>query len=167
MNGKFVLCNDKNGKEIDKYNSKCGLFVRKKGTDMWFDRLGTAFLNSKLSQKQLAELSQVSEKTIKRLLTNRSYSPSLDTINRVSSALGISTEDLFSDTDARVLSGNLLTIQEDYEKLSAEFGLLSAENAMLKDKVSALTSENDLLRIKLEHKDEIISLHNYYNSIKK
>ena len=132
---------------------------------MWFDRLGAAFVTSKLSQKQLAELSQVSEKTIKRLLTNRSYSPSLDTITRVAKALDTTPEELFSDTDARVLSGNLLTIQEDFEKLTAENGILSAENAMLKNKVAALTSEIDLLRIKLEHKEEIISLHNYYNSL--
>ena len=132
---------------------------------MWFDRLGAAFVTSKLSQKQLAELSQVSEKTIKRLLTNRSYSPSLDTITRVAKALDTTPEELFSDTDARVLSGNLLTIQEDFEKLTAENGILSAENSMLKDKVAALTSDIDLLRIKLEHKEEIISLHNYYNSL--
>ena len=43
--------------------------------------------------------------------------------------------------------------------------LLQAENAMFKDKVTALTSENDLLRLKLEHKEEIISLHNYYKTI--
>ena len=134
---------------------------------MWFDRLGAAFINSKLSQKQLAEISQVSEKTIKRLLTNRGYSPSLDTLTRVVNALDISLEELFSDTDARVLSGNLIAIQEDVNRLTAENGLMDAEISMLKDKVAALSSENDLLRIKLEHKDEIISLHNYYNSIKK
>lgn len=134
---------------------------------MWFERLGKAFVDSKMSQKQLAERSQVSEKTIKRMLTNRAYSPSLDTITRVAKALDTTPEDLFSDTDARVLSGNMVAVQEDFQRVTAENGILAAENAMLKDKVAALTSENDLLRIKLEHKEEIISLHNYYNSLNK
>lgn len=132
---------------------------------MLFDRLGKAFVASKMSQKQLAEKSMVSEKTIKRMLTNRDYSPSLDTLTRVAKALGTPLEDLFSDTDARVLSGSVVTIQEEAERLSSENAMLLAENAMLKDKVGVLSSENDLLRMKLEHKDEIISLHNFYNSV--
>ena len=36
----------------------------------------------------------------------------------------------------------------------------------MKDKVVALTAENDVLRLKLEHKEEIIALHNYYIKMK-
>lgn len=31
------------------------------------------------------------------------------------------------------------------------------------DKVATLTAEIDLLRLKLEHKEELLALHNYYN----
>lgn len=134
---------------------------------MWFERLGIAFADSKMSQKQLAERSQVSEKTIKRMLTNRNYSTSIDTITRVAKALDTTLEDLFSDTDARVLGGNMVSVQEELQRVTAEKGILEAENSMLKDKVVALSAEIDLLRIKLEHKEEIISLHNYYNSLNK
>ena len=41
-----------------------------------------------------------------------------------------------------------------------------AENAVLKDKVSNLSVENDVLRMKPEHKEEIIFLQNYYNKLK-
>ena len=43
-------------------------------------------------------------------------------------------------------------------------GLLQAENSILKDKNGTLTAENDLLRMTLEHKEEIIALHNYYKT---
>lgn len=41
-----------------------------------------------------------------------------------------------------------------------------AENAILKEKVTALTSENEMLKMQIMHKDEIIALHNYYNKLK-
>ena len=49
--------------------------------------------------------------------------------------------------------------------LQTEFASLSEEVTDLKLKNVTLQAENDLLRIKLEHKEEIISLHNYYNSV--
>jgi cell division protein FtsB len=50
----------------------------------------------------------------------------------------------------------------DNAQINAEMALLQAELSVLKDKVVILTAENDLLKMKLEHKEEIIALHNYY-----
>ena len=41
-----------------------------------------------------------------------------------------------------------------------------AEAAISKDKITALSNENDLLKMQIKYKDEIISLHNYYNKLK-
>ena len=42
----------------------------------------------------------------------------------------------------------------------------SAENAILKAKVDALTAEVEMLKREIQHKDEIIAIHNYYNKLK-
>jgi hypothetical protein len=42
--------------------------------------------------------------------------------------------------------------------------LISVENDMLKAKVAALTTEIELLKKELEHKNELLALHNYYKT---
>jgi hypothetical protein len=37
---------------------------------------------------------------------------------------------------------------------------------MLKSKIAAMATEIELLKKELQHKDEIIALHNYYNKLK-
>ena len=41
----------------------------------------------------------------------------------------------------------------------------AAEKAVQDAKIVTLTAENDILRMKLEHKEELLALHNYYNKI--
>ena len=133
---------------------------------MWLEKLNDAIVKSGMSNKNLAEKSCVSEKTIIRIRKSGGASlPSLDTLGELCSALGTTLEEIFSESNARLASGDLITLQNEVERLTAENGLLVAENTMLKDKVGVLTTEIDLLRTKLEHKEEIIALHNYYNSI--
>lgn len=133
---------------------------------MWNEKLNDAIAKSGLSNKQLADKSRVSEKTIIRIRRSGGASqPSLDTLGDLCSALDISLEDIFSESNARLASNDLITLQNEVERLNAENALLMAENAMLKDKANVLTAEIDLLRTKLEHKEEIIAVHNYYNSI--
>ena len=132
---------------------------------MWLEKLKELKGKSGLTIKQIAEKKHLSEKTVERIFSGKTDHPYMDTLSEIVSAIGGSLDDLFSDTHARLASGDLITLQNDVDRLNAENGMLSAENAMLKDKVVALSSENDILRTKLEHKEEIISLHNYYNSV--
>ena len=133
---------------------------------MWIEKLNNAISKSGMTNKQLAEKSHVSEKTIIRIRKSGGASqPSLDTLAELCSALETSLEDIFSESNARLASGELITLKNEVERLAAENGILVAENSMLKDKVSVLTTEVELLRTKLEHKEEIIALHNFYNSV--
>ena len=77
-----------------------------------------------------------------------------------------SLDDVLADSKTVVGNANLATLQTEVDRLTGELELSQAELAMLKDKVGVLSTENDLLRMKLEHKEEIISLHNYYNKLK-
>lgn len=132
---------------------------------MWLEKLKKLKKETGLTTKQIAEMKNLSEKTVTRILSGETDHPYMDTLSDIVSALGGSLDDLFSDTNARIASGDFIEMQNDVNRLTAENGMLAAEIAMLKDKVSVLSSENEILRMKLEHKEEIISLHNYYNSV--
>jgi hypothetical protein len=88
-------------------------------------------------------------------------------------ALGGSLDDVLADTKAVVGGLNLAEMQAELdrlngeaERLNGELTLANAENAVLNSKIAALTAENDILRLKLEHKEELIALHNYYIKLK-
>ena len=126
-----------------------------------------------MSFKQIAEMTNLPERTVARIFSGDTDNPYVDTLHRIVSVLGGSLDSILADSKAVVGNTNLSVLQEDIDRLNSEvdrltreLSLLSAENNVLKNKLNALSSENDLLHIKLEHKEEIISLHNYYNKLK-
>ena len=136
---------------------------------MWLEILIEAREKLGYSYKYIAEQSKTSEKTVTRLFSGSTKAPPIDTVHRIASVLNIAPEDLFADSRSVVGGKHYIDLQEenealtkDVEKLNTELALVSAENAILKDKVVTLSAENELLRLKIEHKEEIIALHNYY-----
>lgn len=143
---------------------------------MWLDNLKELKKEAGMSSKQIAEATKLPERTVTRIFSGDTDNPYADTLHRIVSVLGGSLDSLLADTKVVVGDANLVALQEDkdvlaaegerltaeVERLTAELALAGAENVMLKDKVVNLTSENDILRLKLEHKEEIIALHNYY-----
>lgn len=144
---------------------------------MWLDNLKELRKSTGMSYKWIAEQTNLPERTVSRIFSGDTANPYVDTIHRIVSVLGGSLDSILADSKAVVGDANLSTLQEDVDnlngeierlngevnRLEGELTLLSAENSILRDKVSTLTAENDLLRIRLEHKEEIISLHNYYS----
>lgn len=133
---------------------------------MWLENLKELKKSKGMSSKQIAEKANLPERTVSRIFSGDTPNPYIDTLYHIVAVLDGSLDDVFADSKTVVGSKNLATLQEDFDRLNAEANILKAENAMLKDKVVTLTAENDLLRIKLEHKEEIIALHNYYIKLK-
>lgn len=119
-----------------------------------------------MSSKQIAEVTNLPERTVVRIFSGETPNPYVDTLYRIVAVLDGSLDDVLADSKAVVGCKNIVTLQNDVDRLNAENSILNAELAVLKDKICVLTTENDLLRMKLEHKEEIIALHNYYNSVK-
>ena len=115
-----------------------------------------------MTTKQIAEKTNLPERTVARIFSGETENPYVDTLLRIVAILGGSLDELFAESKIVVGNHNLAALQEELDALKAEMGIISAENAVLKDKVATLSAENDLLRLRLEHKEEIISLHNYY-----
>lgn len=129
---------------------------------MWLDNLKELKKEKGMSAKQIAEATNLPERTVSRIFSGDTDNPYVDTLHRIVTVLGGSLDGILADTKVVVGGSDLITLQADVDRLNGELALASAENAMLKDKVAVLTAENDILRLKLEHKEEIIALHNYY-----
>ena len=133
---------------------------------MWLDNIKELKKAKGMSTKQIAEKTNLPERTVNRIFSGDTDNPYVDTLHRIVTVLGGSLDDILADTKVVVGEENLATLQENVDEVTAKYELLKAENTILKDKVSALTAENDLLKLKLTHKEEIIALHNYYNKLK-
>lgn len=139
---------------------------------MWHENLLEIIKDKKLTPKQIAEGGNLPEKTVTRVISGKTANPYIDTLHRFSVALGCSLSDILVGTKAVVGDINLSALQEsldlaiaEKETISAARDLALAENAILKDKVAALSAELDLTKMELKHKEEIIALHNYYARI--
>lgn len=149
-------------------------FAFRKDKNMWLDNIKELKKTKGMSVKQIAEATNLPERTVTRIFSGDTPNPYVDTLYRIVVVLDGSLDDVLADSKTVVGNKSLATLQEDVdrlneevERLNSELSIANAENAVLKDKNVALTAENDLLRMKLEHKEELLSLHNYYNSIKR
>ena len=133
---------------------------------MWLDNIKELKKAKGMSSKQIAEKTNLPERTVIRIFSGDTDNPYVDTLHRIVTVLGGSLDDILADTKVVVGEKNLATLQESVDVITAERDLIIAENAMLKEKVTALTTENEVLKMKIMHKDEIIALHNYYNKLK-
>lgn len=139
---------------------------------MWREKIIEAKKAKNITTKMMSEKVRLPEQTITRILSGKTETPRIDTVLDLGAAVGLSPRELFSETTSVLGDENLAALQEKLDEanaaltaLQAEFASLSEENTDLKLKNVTLQAENDLLRIKLEHKEEIISLHNYFNSV--
>lgn len=136
---------------------------------MWLDNLKELKADTKMSSKQIAEKANLPEKTVIRVLSGKTTSPYLDTLDRIATALGATIGDILAGTKAVVADTTLPALQEELaaaqaalETKSAEMDLLAAENAILQKQVDAQAAKIDLLQMQLMHKEELLAVHNYY-----
>lgn len=110
---------------------------------MWRDKIIEQKKLKNISTKTIAEQTKLSEKTIGRILKGETMFPSVDTVLDIGAAVGLSERELFSE--AHLVVGN-----DDLVRLQTEM-------ASLMDKCVRLEDENDRLRTKLAHKEEILA----------
>lgn len=132
---------------------------------MWLDKLKELKTAQGLTSKQIADATKLPERTIVRLFSGDTDNPYVDTLHRIVTALGGSLDDILADTKVVVANETLAEVKETADVAEAERDLVAAENAILKDKVAALTAEVDLLKMQLSHKDELLALHNFYGKL--
>lgn len=134
---------------------------------MWLDTLKELKKSNGLSSKQIAEMTNLPERTVSRIFAGETDHPYADTLDLIVKALGnYDLGDIFADTKVIVATDELVEIKESVDIVEAEHDRILVENEMLKTKNSALTMEIELLKKELQHKEELLALHNYYNKLK-
>ena len=123
---------------------------------MWRDRILEAKKEKDIRTKTMAEFVRMPEKTVSRILSGKTQSPYVDTVIALGASVGLTPEDIFSEAGVIVGDQDLAVLQAEAERLTGELATLRNEAEKLKSHVSALTVENDLLRMKLDHKEELI-----------
>ena len=136
---------------------------------MWLDALKEIKARKGMSCKQIAAVANLPERTVVRIFSGETPNPYIDTLHHITAALDTSLNEIFGDTKAVVGTQSLAVTQEDLDKTTAELErvraeleLIKAEYAVQASELVTLRAENDILRVKVELKDEIIATHKYY-----
>lgn len=129
---------------------------------MWLDNLKELKKSKGMTSAQIADATKIPESTIKRIFSGDTTDPYVTTIHRIVIALGGSLDHILADTNAVLAPESLAEVRENAGVVEAQRDLVFVENEMLKAKTNALTTEIELLKTELAHKEEILALHNYY-----
>lgn len=129
---------------------------------MWLEKLRELKKAKGLSSRQIAEMTDVPERTIKRVFTGETENPYMDTIRRIAKVLDVSLDELFTEGGAVVGRESMSVLQEKYDKLCEEMTALRTEHAIAQDKNTFLENENEQLKAKLAQCEKMLLLHESY-----
>lgn len=125
-----------------------------------------------LTVKQISEMENVAEKSVSNVFSGKSKSPSVNLIRRIIHALGGSWREIFGESDAVIGSQDLATLQAevdslraDNERLAGALNIKEIDLSVERNKVTALESEIQLLKLKLEYEEKLNAVHSFYNKI--
>lgn len=121
------------------------------GQEQWRIRLREQREKAKMSNKQIADKVEASEKTIIRLFTGEAKNPGTDLVNRVIHALGTTWSEIFGASGAVIADQDLVAMQAQVDRLKTDLATLQREKDVLQMK---LNHAEELIK----HKDKIIEL---------
>ena len=126
---------------------------------MWLENLKELKKSSGMTTKQISDATKIPESTIKRIFSGATNDPSVSTIHRIVLALGGSLDYVLADTNVVLSPKSLVEVQKNAD-------IAEAELEMLRAKTAKQEAEILLLQERLKHKEEILSLINYFAKIK-
>ena len=133
---------------------------------MWLDNLKELKKSKGMTLTQIADATKIPESTIKRIFSGDTTDPYVTTIHRIVIALGGSLDHILAETDAVLAPQTIVAVKENAEVVEAERDLVLAELDMLRAKTAAQEAEIQLLKERLQHKEELLAVHNYYIKLK-
>ena len=133
---------------------------------MWLDNLKELKKSKGMTITQIADATKIPESTIKRIFSGDTTDPYVTTIHRIVIALGGSLDHILAETNAVLAPETIVEVKENAEVVEAERDLVLAELEMLRAKTAAQEAEIQLLKERLQHKDELLAVHNYYIKLK-
>ena len=79
---------------------------------------------------------------------------------------GLGLDNILAETKAVLAPETIAEVRENAEAVEAESKLVLAELEMLRAKTAAQETEIMLLKERLQHKEELLAVHNYYIKLK-
>ena len=121
-----------------------------------------------LSTRTMSDTSRLHlpEETIHRVLSGKTADPGIKTVLDLAESVGLKPYEAFMDATLATEFQAFLDLKSRSEESEAERIRIIAENENLKATNVGLVDRIRVLEMKLEHKEEIIALHNYYNKLK-
>lgn len=149
------------------------------GAEQWLINLIELKNRVGISCKQIAEMENLSEKSVSNVFLGKSKNPGVDLIRRIIHALGGSWREIFGESDAVIGSQNLATLQAEVDRLTEELNTAKSDNELLtfslnnanldlavqKEKVVVLESEIKILKLRLEYEEKLVAVHSFYNKL--
>ena len=134
---------------------------------MWLENINELKKRANMSIPDIAKQTNLPERTISRIFKGETDNPYMTTLIPIIKALGGSVGEIFADTGAVVASSNLLELQNALDSVKAEKERLTNENTLLLNKISVLNAENEIIKMKLRHKEEELkTIYDYYHKLK-
>lgn len=142
--------------------------------EQWIENLRTLKKEKKVTYEWIAEQSGLTDRTVTRIFAGETDDPKCKTLKPICYALGVTLDEVLTDTTTFLSTKRLSALKEEAEQLLAEndrltteierlsgaLALITAENAALKDKANE--AENALKDTKLALQEEIIAIHKHY-----
>ena len=129
---------------------------------MWLENLNELKKSKGMTLKQIADATKIPESTIKRIFAGETDDPYVSTIHRIVTVLGGSLDHILADTNAVLSTETLAEVKETAEVVEAERDLVLAELEMLRAKTATQEAEISLLKERLQHKEELLAVYNYF-----
>ena len=131
---------------------------------MWLENLKELKKTKGMTSKQISDATRIPESTIKRIFAGETDNPYVFTIRDIVKVLGGSLDQVLADTNVVLAPQTITEVKETADVAEAQRNLLAVKNEMLEAKIITLTTENELLKKELAHRDELLALHNYYKT---
>ena len=102
------------------------------------------------------------KETITRILNGKTKNPYITTVLELGEAVGLSEWELFAETGLVVGTADLKALQEELDDAKAQLELVRIACDVKETENAALLAEISLLKMELQHKEELLAVHNYY-----
>ena len=121
-----------------------------------------------LSAKTMADKSQLqlSEETIRRILSGKTADPGVNAVLDLADTVGLKPYEAFMDATLAAEFKAFLDLKVRSDETEAERIRIIAENESLKATNAGLVDRIRVLEMQLSHKEELLALHNYYIKLK-
>lgn len=143
------------------------------GAEQWLVNLVEIYNRVGKPFRQIAEEQGLAEKSVSNVFLGKSKNPGVDLIRRILTSLGAQWREIFGESGAVIGGQDLATLQDQVDTLTKENTTLKtekdlavAELEILRNKSALQESEIGLLKERLQHKDELLAVYNYFTKIK-